>query len=131
MGKSYAHMYTTTRQVSQGREYSCNTEDIMDDDNDNHMFQRPMLFRQTNYPDTNDMFTQPNIIDDELMEKYFAQKTQDIDDSIDATIGYNDICDNDDDDDIMNHSVTLTQDTVGYSSTRLNNIIDFIRNQDV
>ena len=132
MGKSYAHMYTTTRQVSQGREYSCNTEDIMDDDNDNdnHMVQRPLLFRQTNYPDTNDMFTQPNIIDDELMEKYFTQKAQGIDDSIDATINYNDICDNDDDD-IMNHQVTLTRETTTHSTQQMNDIIDFIRNQDI
>ena len=154
MGKSYAHMYTTTRQVSQGREYSCNTEDIMDDDNDNHIVQRPLLIRQTNYPnssgdlrsptelvvggvnaplpDTNDMFTQPDN-DDELIEKYFAQKTQDIDDSIDATINYNDICDNDDDDDddILNHQVTLTRETTTHSTQQMNDIIDFIRNQDI
>ena len=145
MGKSYAHMYTTTRQVSQGREYSCNTDDTFDDDNDNHIVQRPMLFRQTNRPDTNDMFTQPDN-DDEFMEKYFTQnvpnreailhvllqKAKGIDDSIDVTINYNDMCyDEDDDDDILNHQVTLTRETTTHSTQQMNDIIDFIRNQDV
>ena len=160
MGKSYAHMYTTTRQVSQGREYSCNTDDTFDDDNNNHMVQRPMLFRQTNRPYTNDMFTQPDN-DDEFMEKYFGvkrteslrdskrfldstsriscgnpvlntQKSQGIDDSIDATINYNDMFDNDDDDDdILNHQVTLTRETTTNSTQQMNDIIDFIRNQDM
>jgi len=113
MGKSYAHMYTTTRQVSQGREYSCNTEDITDDDHDN--IQPPMLSRQTNFPETF-WFTQPDIPDD----------------NIDATIKYNDICyDVDEDDDILNHRVTLTRETTIHSTQQMNDIIDFIRNQDV
>ena len=126
MGKSYAHMYTTTRQVSQGRQYSCNTEDFEDEDNDKNDYYgfdntHPMLVRQTNCPDTQN--TQQDIIDEELMEKYFMRPTG-VFDSVDTTINYNDI--NDDDNDILNHNMTLTQDTLSYSHPRMSNIIDFI-----
>jgi hypothetical protein len=131
--KPFSHMYAATRQVSQGRQYSCNTEDAFDELGESssaNMFtpspNRPRVFRQrtSDYRDmVNDYFTQ-------------SPYEEDVNDPMSMTLDYNnaaptddfydDYC-SDDESVIMNHSVTLTQTMLHYSPQRMTNIIDFIR----
>jgi len=172
IGKPYSHMYTTTRQVSQGREYSCNTEDITDDYTENNT---PLIRSRNNNPlirsrnnnwtilDANTPFPEhcnktmhpiTNVIhtdtqnyndirfnslsrnidneynDDTWVNRWSSRHDNNDNDNDDID---NDDIDNDidDDDEIMNHQVTLTRETTTHSTQQMNDIIDFIRNQDV
>lgn len=125
--KPYSHMYAATRQTSQGRQYSCNTEDTFDELGESssaNMF-APSVFRQR-ISDCRDM-----------VNDYFTQSPydEDVNDPMSMTLDYNnapvdafyeDYC-SDDESVIMNHTVTLSQTVVNYSPQRMANIIDFIR----
>jgi hypothetical protein len=128
--KPFSHMYATTRQTSQGRQYSCNTSDaveesgysssldVLNDSVGGGKLRTPRAFRQT---------TQSY---DDMVNYYFTQSPMDSDD-MNPTLNYNNVpiddYYSDDESVIMNHTVTLTQDTLTHSSQTMANIIDFIR----
>jgi len=154
MGKPYSHMYTTTRQVSQGREYSCNTEDIMDDYTENNNRFTPMIRSRNNnstildayFPGqgSSEAMNPTNNIIHDTTQNYDDIKFNRLSRNIDNE--YNDtwvnrwssvnedfvdpqetLYDDDNDDEIMNHQVTLTRETTTHSTQQMNDIIDFIR----